>query len=362
MAILSVIGVWHLVSEACNRERGKWARFSLAWLCLSPLFALILPVELRAHYFVVLYPLLFVLPAAGVELAAGKSRPLGWIAFLLVGAIAVRQVQTWSETLRAVDTGVKGYGTPLGYWWRAAERSRTLSEQEDAAEVLLLMPGDDPWDQKASILDALLSGTPHRVVDGRTTVVYPPHPAVFLVAPEVESEAALASPCTQNLSADLTASPFDGTYHYRLWSPAGDATSACAGTLSPAAARWASGVRLLGYDVEGTPRPGETLHVMLFWETARGPLDADVHWFTHLEDEAGRRWGQYDAVAWPAKRWQPGDRVLFHFDLHIAPDAVPGRYVLRVGQYTYPEIENIPVVDEAGSPADYAVTLPVPMR
>jgi hypothetical protein len=31
-----------------------------------------------------------------------------------------------------------------------------------------------------------------------------------------------------------------------------------------------------------------------------------------------------------------------------------------VGQYTYPDIENIPVVDDAGNPTDYAVTLPVP--
>jgi hypothetical protein len=224
------------------------------------------------------------------------------------------------------------------------------------------MPGDDLWDQKANIFDALLSGTPHRVVDGRTTVVYPPHTAVFLVAPEVESAVAVASPCTKDLSADLTASPFDGAYRYRLWSPARAGTSACTGRLSPAAARWASGVGLLGYDVEGTPGPGETLHVTLFWETTQGPLDADVHWFTHLEDEAGQRWGQYDAVAWPVARWQPGDRVLFHFDLHIAPDAEPGPCVLRVGQYTYPAIENIPVVDEAGNPADYAVTLPLPTR
>ena len=84
---------------------------------------------------------------------------------------------------------------------------------------------------------------------------------------------------------------------------------------------------------------------------------------SQLEDQEGRRWGQLDHAGWPAERWRPGERVLLHFDLPIAEDAAPGPYVLRVGQYIYhsPEnIENIPVVDVAGNPADYAVALPIP--
>jgi len=60
LGILSAIGLWLLLSEACKGERGRWARLSLAWLCLSPPFALVLPVQLHPHYFVVLYPVLFV--------------------------------------------------------------------------------------------------------------------------------------------------------------------------------------------------------------------------------------------------------------------------------------------------------------
>jgi hypothetical protein len=54
--------------------------------------------------------------------------------------------------------------------------------------------------------------------------------------------------------------------------------------------------------------------------------------------------------------------VLLHFAIAISPDAGPGPYTLRVGQYIYnsPEdLENIPVVDAAGNPVDYAVALPV---
>lgn len=360
LAALSLVGLMFLLNKARDKEEGQWARFFLAWVCLSPLFALIVPVEVHAHYLVILYPLLFVLPAAGVECAARKASAMGWIALLFLSVVAIWQMQVWGDVLHAAAAGSEGYGTPLGYWRRAVEQARTLAEQQDAEEVLLLMPGDQPWDAKANILDALLSDTPRRIVDGYTTLLYPPHPAVLVIASEVETRAALTLSCTQDLGVDLTASPLGGAYHYRLWSPTYADASSCTQTLTPAAAQWASGARLLGYDVAGTGQPGETLHVTLHWETTQGPLEADVHWFNHLEDQAGQGWGQFDLVGWPATRWQPGDRVLLHFDLPIAPEAQPGPYLLRVGQYTYPDIENIPVVDDAGNPTDYAVTLPVP--
>jgi hypothetical protein len=362
LVTLSLTGLIFLVSKARKKKEGRWSRFFLTWLCVCPFLTLLVPVKIHPHYFTVLYPLLFALPAAGVELAARKSRVLGWVALLLLCITAAWQIQTWGQAIQAAAAGSEGYGTPLGYWWRAAEQARALAEREDAAEVLLLMPGDNRWDEKGNNLDALLSDTPHRVVDGHTTIVYPPHPAILLIASEVEASTALALPCTQDLEADLPASPLGGTYHYRLWSPAHADADLCTQTLTPTTAQWASGVRLLGYDVAGTAQPGETLHVTLYWETTQGSLDADVHWFNQLEDQAGQRWGQFDTVGWPAARWQPGDRVLVHFDLSIAPEASPGPYVLRVGQYTYPEIENIPVVDVAGNPADYAVTLPVPAQ
>lgn len=361
LASLSLAGLLFLLNQARNKERGPWARFFLSWLCLSPLLLLIVPVEVHAQYLVLLYPLLFALPAAGVEFVTRKSNLLGWGVLVILSLMAIRQAQTWTGILHATAAGVKGYGTPLGYWWRAARQARALAAREGAEEVLLLMPGDRSWDEKANALDALLSDTPHRVVDGYTTLVYPPHPTIFLIASQVEASTALTFPCTKAL-ADLSASPFGETYHYRLWSPAHADVSSCAQALTPVVANWATGARLLGYAVAGTPEPGATLHITLLWETPQGRPDTNVHWFNHLEDQAGGRWGQFDHVGWPAARWQPGDQVLLHYDLPVAPDAPPGPYVLRVGQYTYPEITNIPVLDAAGNPADYAVTLPVPVN
>jgi hypothetical protein len=362
LAALSLAGLLLLLNEG-RKRKGSWARFFLAWLLLSPLLALMVPFEVHPHYFVVFYPLVFVLPAAGIELAARKANILGWITLFLVIAIAAWDVQSLSGILQTAASGAEWFGTPVGYWWRAAEQARSLTVEKGATEVLLIMPGDQEWNQKAYGLDALLSDTPHRVADGQTTIVYPPHPSVLVIASEVEASTEMAASCTQDLEADTIASPLGGTYHYRLWDPAHADAAACTDGLLPADAQWASGVRLLGYSVSGMPRPGETLHVALHVETTQGPLEADVHWFNHLEDQEGQRWGQLDLVGWPAERWQPGDRILLHFDLPIAPDAAPGPYVLRVGQYVYhsPEdLENIPVTDIAGNPADYAVVLSIP--
>jgi hypothetical protein len=357
LAGLSLAGLLLVLNEA-RKRKGKWARFFLAWLLLYPILALVMPFKIHPHYFVVLYPLIFVLPAAAIELAARKANILGWIALLLVVVIAIWSVQSLSGILQTAASGAKWFGTPAGYWWRAAEQARSLVTEKGATEALLILPDD-----RDGRLDALLSDTPHRVVDGQTTVVYPPHSAIMVIASQAEATIDLTAPCTQDLETDVVASPLGGTYRYRLWDPAHADASACSDTLLPADAQWASGARLLGYGVSGTPKPGGTLHVVVHWETTQGPLDAHVHWFNHLEDQEGRRWAQHDLVGWPAERWQPGDRILLHFALPIAADAAPGPYVLRVGQYVYhsPEnIENIPVVDEAGNPADYAVALPIP--
>ncbi len=360
IGLLSLGGIAWLLNAARKRETRAWAAFFLAWLGLAPLVALVVPIGVRLHYLVILYPLLFVLPGAGVELAFRRARWLGWSALALLIVATGWQAQIWVNSLTDVSRGVEGYGTPLGYWWRATEQARDFAAEHEAAEVLLLMPGDQPWDEKAHVLDALLSDTPHRVINGHTTVLYPPHTAVLLIASEVEDAMAFIVPCTQNLGSPLKASPFGGAYHYRLWPSDTSAASACTAGLQPASARWASGARLLGYSVKGRPQPGETLHVILYWETTQGPLGEDIHWFNHLLDQEERKWGQFDTVGWPAVRWRPGDRVMTYFDITISPEAEPGPYLLRVGQYTYPYLENIPVVDAAGNPVDYAAELPLP--
>jgi len=358
--LLSLAGIAWLLNAARKRCSRAWAAFFLAWLVLAPLLALVVPIEVKAHYLVVLYPLLFVLPAGGVELASLRTKWLGRSALALLLIAAGWQAQVWVGILRDVNQGVKGYGTPLGYWWRAAERARDLAAEHGAAEILLLTPGDQPWHEKAHVLDALLSDTTHRVVDGHHTVLYPSHAAVLVIASEVKDAVVAYVQCVRSLGSPLPASPFGESYHYRLWSADPSTAAACTASLQPASAQWSSGAHLLGYNVEGRPQPGATLRVTLHWETTRGPLSEDIHWFNHVLDQQGYQWGQFDHASWPAERWQSGDQVITYFDIAIDAEAEPGPYVLRIGQYTYPTVENIPVVDTAGNPVSYAAELALP--
>jgi hypothetical protein len=359
LAALTLVGALNLTRQATRGESRGWARFVLAWVFGALLMALVLPVEVKAHYLVVLYPALFALPAAGVE-ALGRREAWGNLALLLVLAVAAWQAHAWSETLEEVRAGVEGYGTPLGYWREAAEGARRLVRETDAEEVLVVVPGDAAWDEPANALDALLVDTPHRLVDGQYVAVLPAHPAALLFAPGTEGTAELLKECTEEARPPLPASPFGGTFTYRAWAPSEAEPWNCAPNLGEASARWASGAELLGYAVEGTPEPEGTLVVILLWQTPTGARESALHWFVHLLDAEEHNRGQHDTPGWPARRWQPGDHVLLVLELpHDAEEPLPP-YALRVGQYTYPEMENVPVVDEAGNPADYATLLPLP--
>ncbi|MBN1873944.1 MAG: glycosyltransferase family 39 protein [Anaerolineae bacterium] len=359
LLVSSGVGCVWLLWKARTRS---WARFFVMWLLGAPLVFLLAPIAHYAHYLIVLCPLLFVLPAIPIDLLDRKSLALGWAGLAGMVGIAIGYVGIWIGMMQAVTLGVEGYGTPLGYWREAAETARMLARQYSAAEVLVLVPGDQPWDEKAAVLDALLGNQPHRVVNGYTTVVYPSHPAIFVIASEVD--ASLTYPCTQELANGI-ASPYGDTYHYRLWQPDAENASACVAALMPAEEYWASGTALLGYGVADVQSrellaPGSSRQFILYWEVRNGPLNEDVHWFNHLEDETGQRWAQFDGVGWPASRWKPQDRILWHFDMTLASEAAPPPYRWRIGQYTYPAMEGIPVVDAAGNPVDSAILLPLP--
>jgi 4-amino-4-deoxy-L-arabinose transferase-like glycosyltransferase len=363
LVIAALVGAAWLL-RAMLRQGGAWAALILIWVGLSPLLMVVMPFEMQPHYLMVLYPVLFVLPGAAIAAlerwgprVPGRRSLDGVGALIVLVGIAVWSLGFWGGILADVAQGVEGYGTPLGYWRRAADRARDLAALYGAEEVLAYMPGAQPWDEPAVIFDALLGDVPHRVVNGFTTVVLPSHTTIFLMASEVAPVVADTFACARDLDAPLVASPFGGSYLYHVWAPA--YTDGCR-AWTPAEGVWASGARLRGYAITGTPEPGATLRVTLDWVVTRGSVAADLHWFNHLVDAEGQRWGQFDGVPWPAPRWRTGDRVLWHFDLPIADEGPPPPYVLRVGQYVYPTFEGIPVVDAGGAARGDAVTLPVP--
>ena len=120
----------------------------------------------------------------------------------------------------------------------------------------------------------------------------------------------------------------------------------------PAYADVGQDFRLLGYDLKPTQaRPGETLHLTLYWEAVRKPA-GDYTVFAHLIDPGGQMRAQEDNQPqdgmYPTYLWDEGERVQDEYELTIAPDAPPGTYQIAVGMYYLPTLERLSVLDQSG--------------
>ena len=111
-------------------------------------------------------------------------------------------------------------------------------------------------------------------------------------------------------------------------------------------------VRLLGYNIESGFRPGDGIHLTLFWQCLE-EMDQDYTVFTHLVDGEGNIWGQKDNPPvdgfYPTSQWEEGETVRDQYDLIISPDARPGDYRLEVGMYLAETGERLAIVDRNGN-------------
>lgn len=92
-------------------------------------------------------------------------------------------------------------------------------------------------------------------------------------------------------------------------------------------------VELLGYWLEragGRVQPGGTVEATLLWRVlADNQHNYGV--FLHLDDEAGRRWGQQDLQGFMAEGWHAGDLFLSRHTIPIPGDAPAMVYHLLAG-------------------------------
>ena len=310
---------------------------------------------LYLHYYTVALPAPYL--AAGFLLAHAISlgRPaLRWGAAACVVAITAAQAVTVLALLNFVATHTTpgGFGIPLKFQLQATERALSLG-----TPVVVVSPGDNPKTSEwAAVFDVLLRGVPHRFVDGARAAVFTSTPATLLTTPgtgtavQVYSLAGVLGPMdeipTRIGEEAFRVARLDGSQSLDL-SPA----------IEPRTL--ANGVEVAGYRLNGAIVPGQTLEWWIAWHVREPPPDpaADYHIFNHLVDANGIRWAQADSPTVPAKDWTVGDLVVQVFRLEIPPAAGSGPFWMRVGMYTYPGLENQPVLDAAGNPTGDAVTL-----
>jgi NADH:ubiquinone oxidoreductase subunit K len=298
------------------------------------------------------------------RLTSHVSRFTPHACLLLVALLLVWQVYLQEALFTFVDTHDTpgGYGAPVKYALAAAHQAEQLLAETGETELIALLPGAEPrYDGQAAGFDVLLPD--HRPVDGRRALVLPSHPAVYLADPRAEPAVTmLAEVATEIEPALPLRAGSEASYRFFRWQPT-LGKGAVTAPLPATGYHWASGATLLGYDWTGDPWPGGTVHWTLYWQVegqppaGRGAVIAPLHWFNHLVDGEGARWGQADGVGYPASEWQVGDTVLTWFDIAISTDAPPPPYFIRSGMYTYPDVVNVQLIDVAGNPAGEFVEL-----
>jgi hypothetical protein len=94
---------------------------------------------------------------------------------------------------------------------------------------------------------------------------------------------------------------------------------------------------LVGFDLDRRAvRPGETLHLTLYWQ-ALAPMQADYVVFVHLLRPPDQVWAQRDqqpqAGRAPTSTWQPGQILEDCYQLDLRQETPPGVYQIEVGLY-----------------------------
>jgi len=196
-----------------------------------------------------------------------------------------------------------------------------------------------------------------RWLTGGHTLVFPPEGEALLIFPHSASNDLAWVQSMLPAGSLVAASPGpDGApaFHaYRARLVDGLAPS------RPLSANLGQTALLLGYDVAGTPRSGETAEVSVWWQVTGIPDRGDYGPVARLTDPWGFVWGESLPFDYPAEQWTTGEWVVDHLSIPVAPGAPPGDYALRFGFYSSGGDSLLPVIDEGGRYAGTAVELPV---
>jgi hypothetical protein len=119
-------------------------------------------------------------------------------------------------------------------------------------------------------------------------------------------------------------------------------------------------VRLLGYNMKSGFRPGDNIHLTLFWQCLE-KMDEEYTVFIHLIDAGDNIVAQKDTPPvdgfYPTTKWQAGEIVRDQYDLLISPDVPMGDYRIEVGIYLAETGERLEAIGEEGSWPENSILL-----
>jgi hypothetical protein len=336
LAALAAAFTWAIASIAKKSHQRQVLLLTVLWLIVVPTLFLRTNVHLQHFYLMSLFPAPFVLIGAWIESLTRSRRssvpsfPLTILGQFTTGVLLLISLWWASLWLIRIDLEAKGELQRDMRGWvmdRAADTVTTyLTEEPDGNFIVLTDFGGD-----LSSFDWLRGYTRSdrvRMVPIRKGFVIPNKPTCFLVGPQVPPETLQLVPgFVERLDLQIPGNPPWSVY--------------CGHHARPSATRqadWNNGLSLLATEVTGEFSPGSELHITHTW-TYQSVNPGPYHFYNHLLLE-GTMIAQVDGASVQHWHWRDGDTLLTYFTLALPNDMGTGDYTLRVGLYTWPDMER----------------------
>jgi hypothetical protein len=353
--IVAALDVLAAVRRCRWDDRSAASFLLVTWLVLPVLAQISHRTPLYVHYFLIVLPAPFMLIGylvARVSVSADEKSSAGsplrllrrWTALLAMTALGIfavaqaYQVLTLQQFVASRPTP-GGMGEPIGYYEQLVKLAREFLKQSGGAEIVVRMHGtgtNPDVDEAPAIFDFLLNDMPHRFEDVEQAAIL--YPATTYIV--IDNDQSGTYPATDRLAVH-------GSMGYT--------DPPCDVNVTPA--RWSNGVSLLSAQLEPL-KPGEKATLRLCLKIDRSAME-EYHWTAQLWDKAGRRWAQVDDNGYPSRYWRVGDVIIQSLMLDVPVDMPAGDDVLRVGQYTWPDVKPVFTIDVMGNPQSDGVEIPV---
>ena len=313
-----------------------------AWAICAPIFFYQSRTPVFAQYQLASVPALFLLMGGAIGWFP-REVPT-WLKASFTGiclALALTQTAAIAQTLNTIDDlqVEGGMGTPLKY-----PRAAMQALQADGHEILIHSIGNTPeFDGDAAVFDVLLWGYPHRLVDGRSTLIIPAQPAhLFATFETVPAWQQLPATIrdTEPLPRRENEPPYmvANTNNEQLIGPAWQTADA---TLQ-------NGASLKGWQM--TTLDDGRIRLQTIWQLAPTFEIAQFQQFNHLYSSADPNQPTHVSdISTSSSAWQAGDTLITWADFPPLPaDAELIRF--DVGMYRWPELQRSPVLGREGDP------------
>ncbi|GEM_PF-3641904 len=311
----------------------------LLWLLVPVALTLRHGTPLFSHYFMALLPVTFIVIAAGVDalcLQWPRGAPLVTAMVTSYAVLAVFPLLALFAYLRTPAAGGWQYARYPVAVQQAVERIlpaglpvTMIGTDSDSGAALVYLLEQRYGVNVTAIQWTLLVDAPRQVVVGPAT-----GSIIADLLPSESPPELIPIAAHQPEEAVVPVSQLD------LQGPLG--------SMRPLAVHLANGITYRAWTAT-QPSP-QTLRVTLGWHVDTLPPDAvtaDYAPYVHLVHN-GRTVAQHDGVPYPSARWAAGQTLYAWFDLPLPAALPPGRYELRTGMYTRPDVRRVAQIGPQG--------------